>query len=246
MMEKWSQRAVWAAGIFFTGCLCYTVYQTVNVALSTNKKGKGELVHDLGEVFWGEIKDYRFKIHNKGSSPLVIERVVAECGCTTTPKELIGKIIEPNESSDVPVRLDVGQMEGKFAKGIILHFGGEPKRRFRLTMKGNAKKPFSLSPEQITLEGIATSEKVAKSVTVAQISGAPPFTITDVHINTLFLSTELREVQNHQQGNGSIWTITVATIPPMSPGRLNAMLFVHTTATGLYTITVPVVLIVRE
>lgn len=73
------------------------------------------ITFDFGEVKYGEIAEYTFKIKNLGKEVLEIKRVSTSCGCTTA--EVSKKRIESNEEVDLKVVYDTGAMSGSHAKG---------------------------------------------------------------------------------------------------------------------------------
>jgi hypothetical protein len=71
--------------------------------------------HNFGEIVKGEKKSYAFKFTNTGDAPLIINQVIASCGCTAPyyPKEPI----MPGESGFIKLKYDSsGQREDKFQK----------------------------------------------------------------------------------------------------------------------------------
>ena len=70
---------------------------------------------DFGEIEYGELAEYIFKIKNSGEEILEIRKVATSCACTTakTTKEKI----EPGEEVELLVTYDTGAMSGPHGKG---------------------------------------------------------------------------------------------------------------------------------
>lgn len=72
-------------------------------------------VHNFNEIAIGEKKSWAFKFTNTGNAPLIINNVIASCGCTVAryPKEPI----QPGDSEYIKLTFDsTGRKEGKFQK----------------------------------------------------------------------------------------------------------------------------------
>ncbi|OGZ21505.1 MAG: hypothetical protein A3D46_00050 [Candidatus Nealsonbacteria bacterium RIFCSPHIGHO2_02_FULL_43_13] len=70
---------------------------------------------DFGEVQYGDIAEYSFKIKNTGSEILEIKRLATSCGCTSAK---IAKVeLNPGEEADLRVTYDSGAMSGPHGKG---------------------------------------------------------------------------------------------------------------------------------
>lgn len=70
---------------------------------------------DFGEITYGQVVEYTFKIKNVGDEILEIKRVATSCACTTakTDKENIN----PDEEAEILVSYDTGAMSGPHGRG---------------------------------------------------------------------------------------------------------------------------------
>ncbi len=66
---------------------------------------------------------HTFTVENSGDMPLVITRVIASCGCTTTewPKQPI----PPKQKADIKVTFDPAGRPGEFVKTISVYSNGK-------------------------------------------------------------------------------------------------------------------------
>jgi len=70
---------------------------------------------DFGEVEYGQILEYTFKIRNLGNQILEINKVATSCGCTTV--QTSREKVNPQEEIELKVTYDTGAMSGTYAKG---------------------------------------------------------------------------------------------------------------------------------
>lgn len=71
---------------------------------------------DFGEIEFGRVVEYTFKIKNSGTEVLEIKRVATSCGCTTA--KAAKNLINPGEEADLLVKYDTAAMgDGPHGKG---------------------------------------------------------------------------------------------------------------------------------
>ncbi len=70
---------------------------------------------DFGEVDYGQIAEYTFKVRNAGLEVLEIKKVATSCGCTTA--KVSKEKINPGEEIELQVSYDTGAMSGDHARG---------------------------------------------------------------------------------------------------------------------------------
>ncbi len=72
--------------------------------------------YDFGEIAFGRIVDFTFKVKNSGDEILEIKRLATSCGCTTA--KINKDKINPGEEADVLVTYDTAAMgNGPHGKG---------------------------------------------------------------------------------------------------------------------------------
>ncbi len=105
-----------------------------------------EMVHDFGDISEtnGSVS-YKFDFTNTGSQPLIIQNVVASCGCTTP--SWTKQPVMPGEKGFVSAAYDPANRPGNFDKYITVQSNAsEPSIRLRIVGKVNAK-PLSIEDE---------------------------------------------------------------------------------------------------
>ncbi len=74
------------------------------------------LSFNFGEIEFGKIVEYTFKIKNSGNEVLEIKRVATSCGCTTA--KVNKEKLNPGEEADLLVKYDTAAMgDGPHGKG---------------------------------------------------------------------------------------------------------------------------------
>lgn len=74
--------------------------------------------HDFGKIVQGSLAEYNFEFTNTGKSDLIIRRVKAACGCTTTKMEK--DVLKPGESGKVNIVFNSRGYEGKKRKSVTV------------------------------------------------------------------------------------------------------------------------------
>ncbi|WP_329904435.1 DUF1573 domain-containing protein [Porphyromonas pogonae] len=113
----------------------------VGVVYAQSNKGAvitaSETDHDFGTIKEANGKvSHTFMVKNTGSSPLVLTRVVASCGCTTP--EFDKEPIAPGKEGRVKITYDPAGRPGPFVKTIAVYSNGRD-GAFVLRVKGNVE-----------------------------------------------------------------------------------------------------------
>jgi outer membrane protein OmpA-like peptidoglycan-associated protein len=91
------------------------------------KLGKYEEVHDFGLISKYQPVKHVFYLPNEGNAPMVVDSVIAECGCTTPEMDI--KNILPGEKGQLDVTFDPFGKKGHATKVVTVYIRGmEPKR----------------------------------------------------------------------------------------------------------------------
>lgn len=77
-------------------------------------------VLDFGDSSQSETLSTRLNLINHSESQIIISKVRLSCGCTTTQKDLVGKILGAGESIKVPVELETGEATGYLLSSIAV------------------------------------------------------------------------------------------------------------------------------
>ncbi|MDO8555321.1 MAG: DUF1573 domain-containing protein [bacterium] len=103
------------AAIFVIGIAAFITYgysQSIpNNGEQSSNQPKIEIsptFYDFGEIEFGKIAEYKFKIKNKGSKTLEIRRLATSCSCTTAKINKV--ILNPDETAELFVSYDTAAM----------------------------------------------------------------------------------------------------------------------------------------
>ncbi|MFP4556977.1 MAG: DUF1573 domain-containing protein [Bacteroidales bacterium] len=89
---------------------------------------------DFGTVKHGEVLSYTFLFTNTGNIPLIINDVVAGCGCTTT--KLTKEVLKPNQQASIEVVFNTRGWHGSQYKNVTIVSNAQTSKR-SITIKAN-------------------------------------------------------------------------------------------------------------
>jgi len=92
------------------------------------------LFHDFGSVHQGERVAYSFTLRNRGTANLLIQDVIASCGCTVV--QYPSAPIAPDEAANIQVEFDTSGRKGMQYKHILVKTN-TPKKQTTLSIKAN-------------------------------------------------------------------------------------------------------------
>jgi hypothetical protein len=225
--SKWSKRCFWLAALFFVATVLYNAGHIVYSNLGGWFAANSGPVHDFGILFAGETREHVFRLENVWSSPVTIAGISSPCGCTTVATELKGKTVDVGEVIEVPVRWTTAYSEGDFTKKVAINFVDSARGPLWLTMRGQVKPRFICSPNKISIEADSKNDLRSQTLTIKQVSGAPPFELVKVTTNTEFLSATFDAAEKSVAGNVVAWRVTVTTVPPLREGRVEGNVFLQ-------------------
>ncbi len=132
----------------------------------------------FGTVTEGATVTHNFLLRNTGSAPLIVDRIVSGCGCTTTTAAPLE--IAPGASHDLTVSLNTDGLTGEKEKLIRL-FSNDPRASFvTLTMSGSVTPIVHLLPNRLLFQDVAITDlaktrrefsvRINQSVTAERVS----------------------------------------------------------------------------
>lgn len=246
--ELWSRRAIWVCATLLAVSVAREIAALYAPAVQASDRVVPLASFDFGDVFSGETREHIFKITNGRATPMVVDRVVAECGCTTVSRKINGKTVAPMETLEVPVRWTAVDSEGPIVKRVVLIFGHTDRSPASLTIKARVKRRVSCSATRFVLNLSGTDQSASQTITVSRVSGAPAFDISSVTTSTSRLAAILTENSSGDETESraphpASWRITVRTVAPFGPGRTEASVFLNTSDPALPTIILPATII---
>ena len=128
-------------------------------------------VHDFGTSWVGPKLEHTFKITNKGSEPLKIEKVRPSCGCTVAgayPKELA-----PGATGEFPFSVNSKKLRGKYEKSITITSNDPVNSTIRLKLRGECKRYVDVLPAAANFGRIYGSENQERVLKVTNNTEKP-------------------------------------------------------------------------
>ena len=235
-MNKVTKQLKVLLGFLIINCTVYAQSQPAN---STQKATftVDKNVHDYGKIPEdGGLANHTFVITNTGKTPLVINRVVASCGCTTP--DWTKAPIAPGKTGDVKVAFDPKGRPGAFKKIISVYCdNADP---VQLVISGNVGKEEADSPRAPVFSPTETSHNFgtigesdgyAQHIFTFKNTGDAPLVISRVTASCGCTKPEWPQ-QPIQPGQES--DIIIMYNPQGRPGNFNKTATVYTNEGGGY------------
>ncbi len=224
--ERWSSRLVWVSGVLLVAVVAKNAWEARSIAERARAMRCDQPIFTFGQAFVGDNIDHTFHVVNVGRQPIQISRVWTECGCTAVGIDLNGRLIEPQQSFDVPVRLALSTSEaGNMERKVIVEFADKPGHRLLLKLTGRVEPRWSWSPQLVVFDALSASQQSSRVITVTRNRDLPPATIERVDSSASWLHAEFERCSSCSDARS--WRITVSTVPPLVNGRQDAVLEVQ-------------------
>lgn len=111
----------------------------------------GQTHFHAGTVVEGAIVSHAFIIKNRGTRPLGIQRVAADCGCTTAGFD---RIIPPGRSGVLNVDFDTMNETGEQAKAVTVYSTDSRAPEITLTIAAHVLEAVRVKPDRIFFSGL--------------------------------------------------------------------------------------------
>lgn len=196
--------------VFIISCLLISlaaVSQKAVISFDTKDYNFGTINEDDGKA------TYKFEFVNKGMSPLVINRVVASCGCTTPTWSK--QPIEPGKSGFITVTYNPLGRPGAFNK-IISVYSNAIEEQVNLKIKGEviAKPSSDYNPYPVNLGGLSSKTKMVMLSNIEK--GKTGMKTVDIQNST---SNPIRPTIEHLPGYMTA-TFSPEVLKPSEEGKL--------------------------
>ncbi len=121
--------------------ICIALMVTASFAFAqTDAKAEFKFekeVHDFGNIPQNKPVTFEFKFTNVGQEPLIIQKIVAACGCTTPTYTMIP--VKPGETGFIKVEFNAAALNA-FQKGITVYSNSKTPIKI-LNIKGVVEVP---------------------------------------------------------------------------------------------------------
>jgi|GEM_PF-17805 len=223
-------------GLLIIGCTVYAQNQPANSAPKASFT-VDKTVHEYGKIPEdGGLANHTFVITNTGKTPLVINRVVTTCGCTTP--DWTKTPIAPGKTGEVKVAYDPQGRPGAFKKIISVYCdNADP---LQLVINGNVGKKEVDTPRAPVFSPVETSHNFgtigendgyAQHIFSFKNTGDAPLSISRVTASCGCTKPEWPQepIQPGQEGS-----IIIMYNPQGRPGSFNKTATVYTNEGGGY------------
>ncbi|MCF7853993.1 MAG: DUF1573 domain-containing protein [Candidatus Pacebacteria bacterium] len=119
---------------------------------------------DFGECPNTQTVTHDFVLTNGGDEPLKILGVHTTCGCTVAQPD--ADTIPPGHKTTLHVSLDLSGRAGIQHKTVTVHTNDPQQPRFRLAMKGIAKKIVEITPRVVAFGRVTGTVRETKQITL--------------------------------------------------------------------------------
>ncbi|MBN1491583.1 MAG: DUF1573 domain-containing protein, partial [Phycisphaerae bacterium] len=177
--------------------------------------------HDFGSVWAGPKLTHTFKITNAGTAPLKILSIKLTCDCTEAAKT--PESLAPGETGDFPFVLDTKKVRNVYRRTILILSNDPVTPTLQLAVKGESKQRIKIEPAGAYFGILSGSEPQTRVIRITNNMDAPlKLTFGGLPANAQF-AFELQETTPGKQ-----YELRVATVPPYTPGELQALIGLRT------------------
>lgn len=140
--------------------------------------------HDVGKILEGDVVNVSWKIENRGTADLIIDRTGSACGCTVVKLRDEDKIIKPGGSLDLKVEFNSSSRHGDQNKEITVFSNDPLEPALKLTFQSHVEPLFTSDPTTVVnLRVIRRGETAPKPLEILPVAGRGELTITKTDVN---------------------------------------------------------------
>ena len=150
-----------------------------------------EPVYEWGSVVQGTVVKHTFKVRNTGGSPLIIDNVKPQCGCTAVEKPT--EPIAPGEFADLTLSVDTKRFKGTMKKTARINSNATT-ATFVVTMQGSVEQVFGTEPQHPKIEVVRGSEVPSGKITFRRLTEKPA-RILEVTTSSTVIKPTLKEIE---------------------------------------------------
>lgn len=126
-----------------------------------------DAVYNFGQVDQGEVVTHQFSLMNKGAAPLLIQRIVASCGCTATKSK--GNSVPPSGETTIEVRFDTGGFSGEKLKTVRVFTNDPSKPSTVLSLRGRVLPEVVIEPQRVSFGELIYEEPFQSAERIVQL-----------------------------------------------------------------------------
>lgn len=186
--------------------------------------------HDFGRVMGGQTVHHTFVFTNTGTQVLEVTGVRTTCGCTTAGEW--SRRVEPGQTGNIPIQLNVGSYSGTVAKSVTVTCNDPTQPNVPLQMQATVWKPIEVTPQFAVLNVTAEAPTNSTVVRIVNNTEEPLAVFSPESSNPVF-GLDLRTLRE-----GKEYELVVRTVPPLPGGNVAGRITLKTSSTNLPVISV--------
>jgi hypothetical protein len=144
---------------------------------------------DFGKVFQGSLLKHDVTIKNVGTDTLVINNVIASCGCTATIVDK--KVLPPNETSKVTITFNPKNFHNEVTKRVTVKSNDPLSPEVNVQFKVKIVDILSINPNYIWYSNVRLDTTYLRTVSLVN-SSDKPLTILSVKDPAQQIQTSLK------------------------------------------------------
>ncbi len=195
----------------YTGCIVklliiFLVFQsTALIAQESDTQDElkpvihiAEKNYNFGEVTEGEKIQHDFSIMNSGTSDLLIQRVIAGCGCTAAA--VLNESIPPNTETKITVSLDTLGLAGMQNKSVRIFTNDPVNSISTVSLSGAIKQKISADPANVIFENVFRAQKTPlERIVIVRTDKTSAVKIGDINTFSSHLKIENISGDEHEK-----------------------------------------------
>lgn len=179
-----------------------------------------ETAFDYGVVPQGAVVQHEFPVENRGSGPLTISRVVAQCGCTATNASK--DLLQPGERGSIKVNFDTSNFSGDREKTVTV-FSSDPETQMvTLFLRGRIEPGVLLRPDRLLFGDVARGMPVTQEFS-AEVAPGSRMVILEARSFSRYITVQEKEGDSHRK----VFSVTIGPDVPMEEFRARISLRVQ-------------------
>ncbi len=187
---------------------------------------------DLGTVIEGDKATITWRLENRGSADLVIDRTVASCGCTVVQLADAEKTVPPGGSLALKAEFDSTARRDSQNKSVTVFSNDPAEPQLRLDFKAKVEMLFDIQPVgMVNLRAIRRGQAAPRAVDVFPGPGRKELVVRSVELPEDAPLAHQVEPYEDQHGKGQRIRFTVLESAPL--GQLNAVARVKLAVDGI-------------
>lgn len=141
-------------------------------------------VHDLGTILEGDKHIVRWRLENRGSADLIIERTQASCGCVVARLTDEQKTIPPGESLELTAEFDSRGRRGPQSKSVTVYSNDPVEPTLKLEFTADLQFLYIVKPPGlVNLRAVRRGQVAAKTIDILPGSGRKSVEILDLQVS---------------------------------------------------------------